>query len=93
MDRATIMLKHGAEFRRCLVELDVKGVMALWAHLAPKEWQCRTEAEALASLHLARTAAESVPLKARLYSHSWLAERGHRSLLPGNLRPKGDNRR
>jgi hypothetical protein len=38
-------------------------------------------------LHMARTAAASVSLKARLYSHAWLAERRLPSLLPDRLKP------
>lgn len=83
--------KHGAEFRRCLLELDVVGVMRLWAHVAPHLGQPATPMEALYALHMARTGAKSIPLAQRLYSQRWLNERGLGSLdMPDDRREKRD---
>lgn len=64
-----------AEFRRCLIELDVEGSKKLWAYLAPHLPQPENDDAALYTLHLARTKAKSVPLRHRLYSQAWLEER------------------
>lgn len=80
---------HEAEMRRCLEALDVEGVRRLWAHIAPQFAQC-TDAEALAALHMARTAAESITLRLRAYSHRWLSDNGYPSALPDALRPKAE---
>lgn len=79
-------LAHAAEFRRCLIELDVRGIMRLWAHVSPHLHQPANEREALYTLHLARSNAQSLPLKARQYSHKWLLERGFGSGLDIPLR-------
>jgi hypothetical protein len=39
-------------------------------------------------MHRARTAAQSISLRARAYSHAWLCERGLPSGLPDELKPK-----
>jgi hypothetical protein len=86
MDQA---LAHAAEFRRCLAELDVRGMMRLWKHVAPHLDQPSNERETLLTLHMARTGAESLPLSMRRYSDSWLRERyngGCGSMLPMELR-------
>lgn len=80
---------HEAEMRRCLEALDVEGVRKLWAHIAPQFARC-TDAEALAALHMARTAAESLPLRLRAYSHRWLSDHGYPSALPDALRPRAE---
>jgi hypothetical protein len=79
-----------AELRRCLVELDVGGICALWRRLAPTLPQPRDNAEALASLHIARTQAVSIPERLRLYSHAWLVERNLPTGLPDELKPKAE---
>jgi hypothetical protein len=71
------------------VELDVKGIRELWGK-TPGLPQPETDAEALASLHRARTQAESVPLKLRAYSHRWLQDNNLPSGLPDSLRPKAE---
>jgi hypothetical protein len=83
-------MNHAAEFRRCLIELDVIGICDLWFHVCPNLPQPRNNEEALISLHHARTQAESIPEKLRCYSHSWLLERGLPSGLPDQLKPKAD---
>jgi hypothetical protein len=79
---------NAAEFRRCLIELDVVGICELWFHVAPGMPQPKNNGEALITLHLARTRAESVPDRLRCYSHAWLSERGLPSGLPDQLKPK-----
>lgn len=72
---ADIGYLHGAEFRRCLLELDVVGIRRLWKHVASHLPQPSSDDEALVMLHMARTAAQSVPERLRAYSKAWLAER------------------
>ena len=76
---AEIATRYGAEFRRCLVELDVAGIIALHRHTAP-HLPVPTPVQALISLHQARTMAKSVPQKLRDYSRAWLEERAK---MPG----------
>ncbi len=83
-------MKHNAEFRRCLLDLDVIGICALWFEVSPHLPQPRNNEEALATLHFARTQAESIPKLKRCYSHSWLLERGLPSGLPDRLKAKAD---
>lgn len=52
--------------------------------------QPESDEEALRAMHAARTAASSIPLRLRAYSHAWLAERGLPSLLPDELRPRAE---
>lgn len=80
-----VAMQHGAEFRRCLVDLDVDGVMKLWGHVAP-HLAGMTRSGALYSLHLARTQAKSIPLLMQLYSQRWLNERSLGSFLTGDKR-------
>ena len=82
-------MQHDTEMRRCLLDIDVAGVKALWAHLAPHLPQ-PDDAQALAALHVARTAAESMPLAKRAYSHRWLTERNLPSQLPDRLKPSAE---
>jgi hypothetical protein len=84
------MNPHSAEFRRCLVELDVAGIRALWRHTSPHLAQPKTDAEALVTLHHARTQADSVALKLRAYSHRWLLDNGFPSGLPDRLKPSAE---
>ena len=79
-----------AAFRRCLLDLDVAGVRELWSRIAPGMPQPQTDADALISLHHARTQADTMPERVRCYSHSWLTERGLPSALPDRLKVKAD---
>lgn len=83
-------MNHAAEFRRCLVDLDVVGVCDLWFAIAPGLPQPKNNEETLISLHHARTQAESMPDKLRCYSHAWLCERSLPSGLPDRLKAKAD---
>ena len=81
MDDAQIAAKYGAEFRRCLLELDVAGVIKLHQHVSP-HLPVPTKEQALVSLHQARTIARSVPEKLRIYSRAWLDERARAAREP-----------
>jgi hypothetical protein len=81
---------HTAAFRRCLIDLDVVGIREMWAQVAPYLPQPSNEHEAWITLHYARTQAESIPDRARCYSHAWLCERSLPSGLPDRLKAKAD---
>lgn len=81
---------HAAEFRRCLDECDVAGIRALWTHVSPHLPQPANEADALATIHRARTESQSVTFAKRAYSHAWLTERALPSGLPDHLRPMAE---
>lgn len=82
MNDAEIAGHHGDAFRRCLIEGDVDGIVKLWRHVQPNLPPPGNRDEAEMTLHLARTQAESVPLKLRQYSDRWLRTRGIGSFLP-----------
>jgi hypothetical protein len=77
---------HADEFRRCLLELDVPGIRQIWRHVAP-HLPHQSDDQILATLHAARTQANSIPHHLRFYSHQWLSERDLPSGLPDELRP------
>lgn len=81
-------MNHADAFQRCLIELDVVGICDLWFHVSPHLPQPKNNAEALVTLHYARTQAQSIPLRLRCYSHAWLCERGLPSGLPDCWKPK-----
>lgn len=81
---------HAAEFRRCLEQLDVAGIRALWRHVSPHLPQPVSDTEALVTIHGARTQTESLSNKARFYSHRWLLDNGFPSSLPDVLRPSAE---
>lgn len=83
-------MTYSSEFRRCMETLDVPGVRALWRKISPHLSQPATDEDALASLHMARTASEAMTLKARAYSHRWLEDRGLPSQLPDALKPRAE---
>lgn len=83
-------MTHRDDMRRALEELDVKTARGLWARVAPGLPQPPTDEHALATLHHARTRAESIRFRKRAYSHSWLRERGLPSGLPDDLRPRAE---
>lgn len=76
-----------AAFRQLLEDGDVDGLRRFWAASARHLPQPSTREDAEITMHLARTAAESVTLPARRYSDQWLRERGHPSQLPDDLKP------
>jgi hypothetical protein len=79
-----------SSFRKVLEDCDVAGARALWAVVSPHLPQPKDDSEALATLHVARTQAESVSFDKRAYSHAWLTERGLPSHLPDELRPRAE---
>jgi hypothetical protein len=81
---------HAATMRRCLIDLDVPGIRALWSAVSPHLPQPSSDADALTALHVARTQAESVPFRLRAYSHRWLSERALPSRLPDRLKPSAE---
>ncbi|ODT22226.1 MAG: hypothetical protein ABS35_15355 [Kaistia sp. SCN 65-12] len=83
-------MSYNDAFRRCLVELDVAGIRALWREVAPHLPQPSNDAEALLTLHRARTEASSIDLRLRAYSHRWLIDNGYPSGLPDALRPRAE---
>jgi hypothetical protein len=76
--------------RRALIELDVKAACAAWRAAAPHLPRPATDAEALACLHMARTAAQTIPPRLRFYSHRWLLDHGYPSRLPDHLKPSAE---
>lgn len=81
---------HSAEYRRCLIDRDVASFRRLWRHTHPQLEQPGSDHDALVMIHVARTQAESVPLKARAYSHRWLLDHDLPSTLPDVLRPRAE---
>lgn len=63
------------QFRRCLMDLDVRAARACWAQLAPHLHQPENDDEALLTMHLTRVASDVFPDDRRQYSREWLAER------------------
>ena len=78
--------------RQCLEECDVRALLRLWAHVSPHLPAPASEGEALAALHMARTAAETILFSHRAYSHKWLLDRGLPSQLPEHLKPEAERR-
>ena len=79
-----------AAFRDVLDTGDAARYRFIWGEVYPSLPQLKDIDEARLSLHQARTNAESVRLEKRLYSHSWLRERGYQSGLPVCFRPEGE---
>jgi hypothetical protein len=82
------MGQYNDDYLRCLETLDVAGVRALWARTGAS--QPKTDREALASLHYARTCSTRVHTNKRAYSHSWLRGEGLPTGLPDNLKAKAE---
>jgi hypothetical protein len=76
--------------RRCLSEIDVPGIRALWHHVAPGMPQPKDDAAALAMIHHTRTLAEWLNLTLRAYSHRWLLDHDLPSGLPDDLKPRAE---
>ncbi len=76
--------------REALANLDVRLARRVWAVIAPHLPQPKSDAEVLATLHLARTQSESMSLRQRGYSHRWLQDRGLPSGLPDELKPRAE---
>lgn len=78
-----------SQFRDALERGDLTYLRRYWAELMPGFPQA-SDGEAEATMHHARTGAESVSFKARAYSHRWLEERAYPSGLPDHLKPKAE---
>jgi len=74
-------------FRAALYDGDIGRTRHLWAQVSPNMPQPENHDEAEVIMHQARTAADSVPMQKRIYSHAWLAERGLPSQLPDGMKP------
>lgn len=68
-------MQHAAEFRRCLLEMDVEGIIRIHRHVSP-HLPVPSAAEALVSLHIARCETKRFPLKGKAYSLAWLSDHG-----------------
>lgn len=68
-------MEHSAEFRRALVECDVRAIRRLWQHVSPHLPQPKDDAAALIAIHMARVKMTTLPAKLREYSEAWLSER------------------
>lgn len=74
--------EHAAEFLRCLIDLDVRQIRRLWQHIAPGMSQPKNDAEALYTMHLARTTMKTgIPKHLVEYSKRWLNERRTMSIV------------
>jgi hypothetical protein len=82
-------MPHFDEFRRCLIDLDVEGAIRFW-RWHRSGFPAPNDADALVTLHMARTAADSIPMKLRAYSHCWLLDHGYPSQLPDRLKPRAE---
>lgn len=78
------------DFRALLEAGDVDALRRAWAKVAPHLPQPKNRDEAEITMHYARTTADSLPLRARAYSHKWLCERELPSGLPVKLKPKAE---
>lgn len=83
-------MNASAEIRRCLIELDVEGIMNVGSRLRSGVPPPKTRADALVTLHLGRTAANSIPMRLRAYSHRWLLDHNYPSQLPDRLKPRAE---
>lgn len=77
------------DFRAALEAGDVRMVRRMWSAFMPHLPQPDRDGAEMA-MHMARTAADTVSLKARAWSHRWLTERGLPSQLPDKLKPAAE---
>jgi hypothetical protein len=76
--------------RECLETADVHMARELWRKAAPHLPQPKDDAEALKTIHYARTVSDAISTPLRCYSHCWLTERGLPSGLPDHLRQRAE---
>jgi hypothetical protein len=62
----------------------------MWSSVNPHLPQPANAEDAEVCLHLARTAAATIDIKLRAYSHRWLTERKYPSQLPDKLKPRAE---
>ncbi len=77
------------DFRAALEAGDVRLVRKIWAARMPHLPRIEPR-DAEQTMHVARTASETVSFKARAYSHRWLTEREMPSQLPDKLKPSAE---
>lgn len=70
-----LQIKHGGEFRRCLIEMDTPGMRKLWEHCAPQLTRMNP-AETMIAMHMARSEMKYIPQRLRIYSRQWLRGEG-----------------
>ncbi len=68
-------MQHADEYRRCLIEADVRGIMRVWEHTAPHLARM-APSDAFLALHIARVEAQTIPKPLQDYSLKLLEERG-----------------
>jgi hypothetical protein len=78
------------DFRRCLEEVDIRGMRRLWAIVRPDLPQPGSDSEIEATIHHARTQAQSMRFRARAWSHRWLLDHGLPSGLADELKPRAE---
>lgn len=79
-----------AEFRQILIDLDVGGARR-YSAVHETHWPALGgDDDVLATMHVARTAAQTIPPRLRFYSHRWLCDHGLPSQLPDRLKPSAD---
>jgi len=83
-------MKVQEEFRRCLMDVDIRGIVRVWKFTHPHLPEISSDWEALVIIHLARTESTTVPPPLRQYSHCWLTDRNLPSKLPDDLKPNAD---
>jgi hypothetical protein len=72
-------VRHAQEFRRCLIQMDVAGMMRLWAYVAPHLAR-QSPKHALISMHMARCEMKHIATRLKVYSQEWLIERGYQKV-------------
>lgn len=77
-------------FRNLLEAGNVKELVNMWSSIFPNMPGPTSIDKAEIVMHVARTAANSVSLKHRAYSHKWLLERDLPSELPDELKPSAE---
>jgi hypothetical protein len=82
-------LDYHNQFRDCLIDLDIEGAMRIWSHVFPQMPQPQRR-DALAVMHMARTAMLNMPYIKRFYSHRWCCDEGFPSQLPDELKPRAE---
>jgi len=68
-------MRHAAEFRRCLQELDVQAARKLWREVHADWPQPENDYEMAVMLHMARVQAKCITARGKRYSRRWLQER------------------
>lgn len=74
-----------AEFRHYLIAMDVPALRRHWRLIFPDQAQPGNDAATMVQAHMARLMMENMPIASRLYSYSWLHERGYPTDLPPSL--------